>query len=334
MGRKTAGAVKAYPIMEYLPITEYPKVSVIIPVYNGEKTLARCLDSLLGQQYPGEKMEIIVVDNHSTDHTGELVRQYLGKHENVKYIPETRRGVSVARNRGIRNAQGGILLFTDADCIADANLVLEHVYAHLYFQKHDPSVKAIGGGVAGENRNFWAVCDDFSSWYLFHPNLPPRFFITHPTANLSIARDIIDSIDLFDENLHYAEDYVFCAGLLRKGYRVYFHPPAVIRHINRVSFRMAMKHSHNWAKAAYQIREKGFVRRDFLKNIPHIVFYYFFVYIHRQMFDLLYYAFCAKRYYILLCFPWVWLIRIQFFLCELKEEIRFFRDQHLGMKRN
>ena len=329
MGRETAVVVERY------PVERYPLVSVIIPVYNGANTLGACLDSILDQQYPGDKIEIIIVDNDSTDNTGEVASQYQYHHRQIRfmYVRETRRGVSIARNTGIRNATGDILLFTDADCIADRGLILEHIYAHQYFQKHDPAVKAIGGGVAGENRNFWAACDDFSSWYLFHPNLPPRFFITHPTANLSIPRNITGTIDWFDESLHYAEDYVFCVSLIRKGYRVYFHPPAIVRHINRVSFRAALRHSYNWAKAAYLIREKGFVERDF-KNIPHIAVYYLFDYIPRQMFDLVYHAFCSKRYDIILFFPWVWLIRIQFFRCELREEIRFFRDHHHKLERN
>jgi len=56
---------------------DYPFVSVIVPVYNGEKTIAECVKSLLSQDYPKDRYEIIIVDNNSKDQTAEIIKKYL-----------------------------------------------------------------------------------------------------------------------------------------------------------------------------------------------------------------------------------------------------------------
>ena len=84
-------------------------ISVIIPVYNGERYLAEALDSVLAQQY--EKMEIIVVDDGSTDGTSKIARSY----KDVTYLCQSRQGAAAARNRGVQHARGEFLAFLDAD---------------------------------------------------------------------------------------------------------------------------------------------------------------------------------------------------------------------------
>lgn len=87
---------------------EYPLVSLIIPAYNEEKYIEKTLKSVKNQSY--KKMEIIVVDNNSTDKTNEIAKKYADK-----VVVEKRKGVSKARNRGAKEAKGEILIFVDAD---------------------------------------------------------------------------------------------------------------------------------------------------------------------------------------------------------------------------
>ena len=114
----------------------FPSVSVVIPVYNGERTLGRCLESLLKQNYPRDAFEIIVVENSSTDATTEVAQRYP-----VRVLHNSERGPASARNMGIANSQSEIIAFTDADCIAHVDWLRELVQPY-----SDPEV----GGVAGE----------------------------------------------------------------------------------------------------------------------------------------------------------------------------------------
>lgn len=90
-------------------------ISVIIPTYNSEKTIEKCIRALLNQSYPKNEYEIIVVDDGSTDRTADVIPKF----KRVKLIEQKHRGPAVARNLGVKNSKGQIILFTDADCIPD-----------------------------------------------------------------------------------------------------------------------------------------------------------------------------------------------------------------------
>jgi glycosyltransferase involved in cell wall biosynthesis len=88
-----------------------PLVSVIMPVFNGEKYLSEAIESVLTQLY--SPLELIVVDDGSTDGSASIVRS----HEDVRYIYEPNKGVAVARNTGLTAARGEFIAFLDADDI-------------------------------------------------------------------------------------------------------------------------------------------------------------------------------------------------------------------------
>lgn len=88
-------------------------VSVIVPVYNAEKLLARCVDSILNQTYTD--YEIILVDDGSTYKSPEICYTYAKNHANIRCIHKPNGGISDARNKGIDIAQGKYLMFCDND---------------------------------------------------------------------------------------------------------------------------------------------------------------------------------------------------------------------------
>ncbi|MFH1542572.1 MAG: glycosyltransferase family 2 protein, partial [bacterium] len=88
-------------------------ISVVIGTYNQKETLKMVLVSLMNQSIPLEEYEIIVVDSSSTDGTAEMAGEF-----KVKYIRVENKGKSAARNKGIAEAKGEIILLTDADMIA------------------------------------------------------------------------------------------------------------------------------------------------------------------------------------------------------------------------
>ena len=90
-----------------------PKFSIIIPVYNTEKYLKKCLDSVFLQNY--DNYEIIIVNDGSTDNSDKIVKEYMKKHKNIIYILKENGGLSSARNVGVSKAKGDYLLFLDSD---------------------------------------------------------------------------------------------------------------------------------------------------------------------------------------------------------------------------
>jgi cellulose synthase/poly-beta-1,6-N-acetylglucosamine synthase-like glycosyltransferase len=95
------------------------KTSVIVPAYNSEKTIEKCLKSLVGQNYPKNSYEIIVVDDGSTDRTIEIIKKF----KKVKLVKQKHSGPAKARNLGVKKSKGNIILFTDSDCIPNKNWI-------------------------------------------------------------------------------------------------------------------------------------------------------------------------------------------------------------------
>ena len=94
-----------------------PKVSFIIPAYNIEDYIGKCLDSILNQTW--QDFEIIVVNDGSKDKTGEVLDSYATKDNRIKILHKENEGVSAARNDGIKMASGDYILFWDGDDFAE-----------------------------------------------------------------------------------------------------------------------------------------------------------------------------------------------------------------------
>jgi glycosyltransferase involved in cell wall biosynthesis len=94
-------------------------VSVIVPMYNAERTLAACLDGLTAQDHPRDAHEILLVDNGSTDASASIARRYPG----ITLLAEPRPGAYAARNHGLRQARGDVIAFTDPDCVPDPSWI-------------------------------------------------------------------------------------------------------------------------------------------------------------------------------------------------------------------
>lgn len=89
------------------------KVSVIVPFYDSERYISSCIEGLLQQSYPQDQYEILMIDNNSTDASAERVKKY----PRIRLLFEGNQGAYAARNRGLQDAKGEVIAFTDADCV-------------------------------------------------------------------------------------------------------------------------------------------------------------------------------------------------------------------------
>lgn len=110
--------------------------SIIIATYNEAKNLKNCLNPLFSVNFPPEKIEIIVIDNNSTDNTSEIVSKF----SKVKYLEEKTQGAAFARNKGIKYSSGAILIFLDANAIVEKNWLKNIILP--FNEKH---IDAVGG---------------------------------------------------------------------------------------------------------------------------------------------------------------------------------------------
>ncbi len=323
-----------------------PKVSVIVPVYNGEPVIENCLNHLLHQQYPAEKLEIIVVDNGSTDKTVPIIESM-----GLKSFYAARKGPAAARNEGMKIASGEIVVFVDADCLAAPDLIIRHVLTHLHYQVVDPRVAMIGGSVKGYNTNYWSTCDDFCSWSEAHPSQSGRYVAYHPAVNLSIRSELIKKGYFFDEELKSSEDVILCLSVARDGYKIYFNPGAVVSHINRTDFRSFMKHPLNWTQSYYQELQKGIrispehFRYPRYKSLIYHEDLQWWQWLGWKSYPLLWcllfngcgyiisiywiirIAFKARRFQVIWCLPFIIINKGHFFFLMAKIAVKFCSDQ-------
>ena len=116
-------------------MTTKPKISVIIPVYNVEKWLNKCVDSILAQSY--ENFEVILVNDGSTDKSGDICDKYLKEDNRVKVFDILNSGQSVARNIGLKEAKGDYILFIDSDDYISDKVIIEKFINILDSNKYD-----------------------------------------------------------------------------------------------------------------------------------------------------------------------------------------------------
>jgi len=113
-----------------------PLISVIIPTFNRANLLEQSLESLAGQSLPKDQFEVVVIDDGSSDNTGDLCKRFETRID-IRYIRQVNSGISAAKNMGVFVSRGPLLMFFDDDDVADAELLSEHVRTHtLYPQEH------------------------------------------------------------------------------------------------------------------------------------------------------------------------------------------------------
>lgn len=212
------------------------RASVVVPVYNGEAILVRCLDALASQTIPHSDYEIIVVDDGSTDATSRIVDDWHALHPsvNIRLIRQENAGPAAARNRGATEAGAPLLFFTDADCAPERDWIEQMVLA---FATAD---------VAGAKGVYLSD----------QKGLVPRFVQAEYEDRYDRMRgreriDFVDTYsagyrrDIFLENGGFdpifptasVEDQEFSFRLAEKGYRLVFAPEARVRHIHDESLR-------------------------------------------------------------------------------------------------
>jgi len=225
-------------------------VSVIVPVYNGSRTIGRCLESLVALPDSPVSREILVVDNGSTDETVEIIRRF----PEVRLLVEKEtRGASAARNRGAREASGDILAFTDADCVVDPEWLTVGVAAF-----HDNGIAGVGGRIEGvestnsiqEWMNDRRILDqerDFANPFLPYAQTANAFFGAVPFR----------AVDGFDASIPYGEDCDLSWRIQRdtKG-RLVYEPDALVYHDHRASLGGLYRQSKKNAAAAAHLSRK------------------------------------------------------------------------------
>lgn len=191
-----------------------PQISVIVPVYNVEKYLHRCVGSILAQTFTD--FELILVDDGSPDNCGAICDEYADKDPRVRVIHQKNQGVSSARNAGLSNAKGAFVMFCDSDDHVAENwieacysVIRDHpdklIVHNFWNEREKEGKKSIEPLLDADDRV------EPKSYYWIYQNR-----ISGSSCNKVFCKDLIDTHHIrFDENSFLGEDVVFVTEYLR-----------------------------------------------------------------------------------------------------------------------
>lgn len=218
-------------------LTSVPAFSVIVAVYNDWVLLDRCLQSLAeGTNAPG--LEVIVADDGSTEPAPGMIHRWSACFP-LTVVRQPHEGIAAARNRGIRNSRGSVMLFIDADCIVQSDClsrlaatILEHPQ-HACFQLH---ITGDSSGLVGRSEELRL---ETLQNHLRQPDGRIRYL---NTAGFAIRREGVDiERGLFDPDVLRAEDTLLLANLITDGTLPLFVESATVRHAISLSLPALLK---------------------------------------------------------------------------------------------
>jgi len=193
--------------------------TIVVPAYNAACTIGACVEACLNQDYAA--VEVVVTDDGSTDDTARIVRRYP-----VHYLRQENAGPASARNRGWRAAAGGIICFTDSDCVPAPDWV-----SRLVEQYSSEEVAGVGG-------TYDIVNDDNLLARCTHEEIVqrhlemPRYVDYLGAFNVSYRRAVLEGVGGFDESYRAAsgEDNDLAYRVKKQGYRLVFTREARVAH--------------------------------------------------------------------------------------------------------
>lgn len=202
-----------------------PLVSVIIPTRQERDTIEKCLDSILANSYPLDKVEIIVVDGMSSDGTREVVEGYMTQYPMVKLLDNPRLITPVALNIGIKAAQGRVIVILGAHSFVDKDFLAQSIKALSEHPEADcvgGVVYSIGRGLVGE-----AIATALSSPFGVgnaQYRIGEHEGFVDTVAYGAYRKDVFKKYGLFDERLARNQDIEFNSRLRKHGGRIYLTP--------------------------------------------------------------------------------------------------------------
>lgn len=226
-------------------------VSVIVPAYNVERFLPKCVDSLLSQTY--DNLDIIIVDDGSTDKTGEIADQYAKQHENIRCIHKENGGLSDARNAGLKYVKGEYVVFFDSDDWVESNVIEDNLQLMI-----NKDVKVVVWGYyadfVDENDIVMYSTHISCKSTLCIKNQNPEVLLQDNMLGLSgYAWNKMYSMELlkggkfeFQKGLSLVEDIVFNVPVMIAAEKVYFNGSKYTHYMQRGRVTLGNKYYNNF----------------------------------------------------------------------------------------
>ena len=226
---------------------DLPRVSIVVPCRNEEEFIGPCLDSILDNDYPKDRLEILVVDGMSEDRTRGIVAFYALYHPFIRLLENPKKVTPAALNIGIAEANGEVVMRMDAHAVYDQQYIVRCVEA---LERHEAD--DVGGvwvvlprkstlvarAIAQSLSHQFGVGD---AHYRVTSSPAPRWVDTVPF--FCVRKDIFSGVGLFNEDLVRGQDMEFSQRLRKAGGRILLVPQVVSRYYPRSDLKSFWRHS-------------------------------------------------------------------------------------------
>ncbi len=220
-----------------------PFVSLIIPCYNEEKFIAQCLDSIIGQTYPKEKLEVLVIDGMSIDGTRAILKNYIVKYPFIRLLENRKKISPLGLNIGIKNAKGELIAIGSAHCRYDERAISESVKYGLEYNADNFGGREIvlpGCGTFISKAIALIYAHSFgngNAYYRKKTNAEKPLLVDDVVDSPFYKKEVFSHIGLFNENLVRNQDIELNLRLRKAGGKVLFIPSSITYYFARPNLR-------------------------------------------------------------------------------------------------
>lgn len=227
-------------------------ISIIVPTYKRYDLLKQCLDSILQQDYPQDRYEVIVVMDGKYDIAEGRLKNLTHKYKNLRYIVQEAKGPAAARNLGASLAKGEILGFTDDDCILSKDWIRNAVNAH----RDNNDIMAIGGVTTVNNHKINVMVSQFLANGAIKSKINGKEeTIFFPTCNISYKKHLLEK-EKFNElfRLPAGEDLEYFWRLFKKGHRFLYREDMEVLHSRQTNLHSFLRQAYMYGRGNYLVQ--------------------------------------------------------------------------------
>jgi GT2 family glycosyltransferase len=258
-------------------MTSQANVTVVVPTHNRVRMLRNCLEALRLQEMDSSLYEVVVVDDGSTDGTPDLLSDACSwKDAQIRSYRQTQQGPSAARNLGMREARGGLIAFTDDDCVPETSWLGSLVAA----MPQDPQCAGIGGNIRGVGHSIISCYfDDCGALKHRVTDGAVTFLVT---ANALYRRQVLLDVGGFSRQITWpgGEDPELSQRICARGFRLAVTDGATVRHGHRETVNGLYNTFYNYGRGYYMLSMLApgafppmpcaYVRHESLQGLRHL----------------------------------------------------------------
>lgn len=253
----------------------YPSVTVLIPCRNEAKYITDCLDSILNQDYPSEKLTIMVIDGHSEDKTRELIRKF----KKVTLLENPHKHVSSSLNMGIKKVVSEYIVRMDVHCIYPSNYISLLINESIKLKADNIGlpIKTLSANQTNKSK---AIAQVMSSIFgvgnsLFRTGIKETCKVdTVPFG--CFKKTIFEKLGFFDEDLIRNQDDEFNSRIIKAGGTIYLLPEPYIKYYARDNFLMLFKMFYQYGLFKPMVNDKIGKTTSYRQLIPPLFVTYLF----------------------------------------------------------